>query len=109
MAAALTTTTRVLEYCALSLLAEEQLYGFDLVRRFSSVDGMITGERTIHPLLSRLRRDGWVTTTWSGSESGPPRRYYSLTDGGRSALSTLRVTGAGSRDTVDPLLPQEST
>ena len=98
----------VLEYCVLSLLADEQLYGFDLVRRLSSVDGMVTGEGTIYPLLSRLRREGRVTTTWSESASGPPRRYYSLTANGQSALSTFTADWRRFRDAVDSLLPQES-
>ena len=77
----------VLEFCVLSLLRDEELYGFDLVRRLSDVDGMVTSEGTIYPLLSRLRRDGWVKTSWQESESGPPRRYYALTPSGRTALA----------------------
>src|SRR5882724_11282124 len=76
----------VLEYCVLSLLRDEELYGFDLVRRLADVDGMVTSEGTIYPLLSRLRREGWVSTTWAESEAGPPRRYYALTPAGRRAL-----------------------
>ncbi len=41
----------------------------------------------LYPLLSRLRRDGLVETTWQESESGPPRRYYRLTKDGRRALA----------------------
>lgn len=48
----------VLKYCVLSLLCEQELYGFDLVRRLGEVDGMITSEGTSYPLLSRLRREG---------------------------------------------------
>lgn len=76
----------VLEYCVLSLLGDERLYGFDLVRRLADVDGMVISEGTIYPLLSRLRREGWVTTTWAESESGPPRRYYAVTPEGQHAL-----------------------
>ena len=62
----------VLEYCVLSLLDAEELYGFDLVRRLADIDGMVTSEGTIYPLLSRLRRDGWVSSRWVESESGRP-------------------------------------
>jgi PadR family transcriptional regulator PadR len=95
----------VLEYCVLSLLVDESLYGFDLVRRLSDVDGMVTSEGTIYPLLSRLRRDGWVTTTWVESESGPPRRYYAITPTGRRALDTFTTEWRRFRDAVDQLLP----
>ena len=99
----------VLEYCVLSLLAGEQRYGFDLVRRLSEVDGLVTSEGTIYPLLSRLRRDGWVSTTWAESGSGPPRRYYALTPAGRGALHTFVEEWRRFRDAVDRLLAEEAS
>ena len=95
----------VLEFCVLSLLREEELYGFDLVRRLSEVDGMVISEGTIYPLLSRLRRQGWVTTRWVESESGPPRRYYGLAPDGRSALRDFTLEWRRFRDAVDHLVP----
>ena len=50
----------VIEHCVLALLSDEPLYGFDLVRRLSEVDGLVTSEGTIYPLLSRLRPDRGV-------------------------------------------------
>jgi PadR family transcriptional regulator PadR len=96
----------VLEFCVLSLLRGEELYGFDLVRRLSEVDGMVISEGTIYPLLSRLRRQGWVTTRWVESESGPPRRYYGLTADGRTALQGFAVEWQRFRDAVDQLVPK---
>ena len=55
-----------LEYCVLALLADEERYGFDIVRTLGSIDGMVTGEGTLYPLLSRLKKDGHVTTTLAG-------------------------------------------
>jgi PadR family transcriptional regulator, regulatory protein PadR len=94
----------VLEYCVLSLLGDEELYGFDLVRRLGDVNGMVTSEGTIYPLLSRLRRDGWVTTTWVESETGPPRRYYAITPAGAHALKAFTHEWRRFRDAVDQLL-----
>jgi PadR family transcriptional regulator PadR len=90
-----------LQYCVLSLLADEERYGFDLVRGLAEMDGMVTSEGTIYPLLSRLRRDGLVESTWQESPSGPPRRYYKLTSAGRSALDAFRVEWRRFRDAVD--------
>ena len=53
-----------LQYCVLSLLVDEERYGFDLVRGLAEMNGMVTSEGTIYPLLSRLRRDGLVESTW---------------------------------------------
>jgi PadR family transcriptional regulator PadR len=95
-----------IEFCVLALLRGQERYGFELVRTLSSVDGMVTSEGTIYPLLTRLRREGLVTTSWRESESGPPRRYYRLTPAGRSALATFSKDWARFRDAVDSLLEE---
>ena len=99
----------VLEYCVLSLLSDTSLYAFDLVRRLSEADGMVISEGTIYPLLSRLRREGRVSTTWAESVEGPPRRYYALTPAGERALQAFTADWRRFRDTVDELLPREAT
>ena len=90
-----------LQYCVLALLAQEERYGFDLVKALGEVDGMVTSEGTIYPLLSRLRRDGLVETTWRESVSGPPRRYYRLTPAGQAALEAFVREWNRFRDAVD--------
>jgi PadR family transcriptional regulator PadR len=90
-----------LQYCVLALLAKEERYGFDLVRALAEIDGMVTSEGTIYPLLSRLRRDGLVESTWQESSTGPPRRYYRLTEAGRAALEGFRPEWRRFRDAVD--------
>src|SRR5262249_28749451 len=75
----------VLEYCVLALLRRRR-YGIELLRELGKVELMATSEGTIYPLLSRLRREGLVETTWQESNSGPPRRYYELTSAGAQAL-----------------------
>jgi PadR family transcriptional regulator PadR len=90
-----------LQYCVLALLDEEERYGFDLVRALADVDGMVTSEGTIYPLLSRLRRDGLVESSWQESPTGPPRRYYRLTESGRTALEGSRREWSRFRDAVD--------
>ena len=97
-----------LQYCVLSLLADEERYGFDLVRGLSEMDGMVTSEGTIYPLLSRLRRDGLVESTWQESPSGPPRRYYHLTTAGRAALEAFRLEWRRFRDAVDHFVERKA-
>jgi len=93
-----------LEYCVLALLRDEERYGFELVKGLSRVEGMVTSEGTIYPLLSRLRRDGLVETTWRESTAGPPRRYYRLTATGKDALDWFAVEWIRFRDAVDLVL-----
>ncbi len=93
-----------IEFCVLSLLRDEDRYGFDISRTLSGFDGLVTSEGTIYPLLARLRQEGYVETTWHESSQGPPRRYYRLTDAGRGALGAFVVEWERFRDSVDKLL-----
>jgi len=93
-----------LEFCVLALLRDTERYGFDLVRSLRDVDGMVTSEGTIYPLLTRLRKDGLVKSSWVESSSGPPRRYYSLTPRGESALAKFACEWGRFRDAVDQLI-----
>ena len=97
-----------LQYCVLALLADEERYGFDLVRSLAETDGMVTSEGTIYPLLSRLRRDGLVETTWRESTSGPPRRYYKLTAAGRAALAAFKDEWGRFRNAVDHFVERKA-
>ena len=93
-----------LEYCVMALMRDVPRYGFDLVRELSEAEGLLTSEGTIYPLLSRLRKEGLVTTSWQESESGPPRRYYALTTDGRAALDRFVQDWSRFRDGVDRVL-----
>src|SRR5947209_7928578 len=93
-----------LQYCVLALLAEEQRYGFDLVKALGEVEGMVTSEGTIYPLFTRLRKEGLVETSWQESPNGPPRRYYSLTAAGHAALAAFAAEWSRFRDAVDHFL-----
>jgi PadR family transcriptional regulator, regulatory protein PadR len=92
-----------IEHCVLALVADREAYAFDVVRQLGA-SGLVTSEGTVYPLLSRLRRQGLVTTTWRESTEGPPRRYYRITDDGRSALEAFRSAWTDFRDAVDGLV-----
>jgi PadR family transcriptional regulator PadR len=94
----------VLEFCVLALLRDDERYGFEIVRRLSEADGLVTSEGTLYPLLARLRKEGVVDTTWRESTSGPPRRYYRLTPAGRSLLDAFATEWVRFRGSVDNLL-----
>ena len=98
-----------IEYCVLALLQHEPRYGFDIVRELGGVDGLLTSEGTIYPLLARLRRDRLVETSWRESKSGPPRRYYELTADGQQALQQFAGEWARFSDAVDRLLTKGRT
>ena len=99
----------VLEFCVLALLGDEERYAYDIVEQLGGMDGLVTSEGTIYPLLSRLRRDDLVATTWRESEQGPPRRYYRLTSTGVAALARFAADWARFRDSVDLLVNPRGT
>jgi PadR family transcriptional regulator PadR len=79
----------MLELCILNTISGRSLYGYDIVRRLRAIDGLVISEGTIYPILSRLKREGFVQTTFRESTEGPPRKYYELTDPGREALDKM--------------------
>jgi len=79
----------VLELCILNALAEEERYGYDLVKTLVTVPGLGVTEGTLYPLLSRLRVAGLVSTRLEESTQGPARKYYSLTKDGRKIMAVM--------------------
>ncbi|MFK5584227.1 PadR family transcriptional regulator [Serinicoccus sp. LYQ131] len=97
----------VLEYCVLALLVDEERYGYDLVVELSAA-GLLASEGTIYPLLSRLRKDELVSTIWRESPAGPSRRYYALTDQGRTALADFTRSWSTFKHSVDHILTRKA-
>ena len=78
----------LLEFLILKVIDADRVYVADILRKLAATE-FATQEGTLYPLLSRMRRDGLVDYDWKESESGPPRKYYALTAGGRSQLAEL--------------------
>lgn len=74
----------VLDMCVLAVLSKGDSYGYDLAEEISSKIQIADG--TVYPLLRKLASSGEVSTYLQESTSGPPRKYYSLTDKGRERL-----------------------
>ena len=79
----------VLELCILNALADEERYGYDLVKTLVAVPGLGVTEGTLYPLLSRLRVAGLVSARLEESTQGPARKYYSLTKDGRKIMAVM--------------------
>jgi PadR family transcriptional regulator PadR len=78
----------ILEYCILSILAKRDLYTSDIIRALKDND-LIVVEGTLYPLLTRQKNAGLLNYRWEESTQGPPRKYYSLTEIGRTYLKEL--------------------
>ena len=73
----------------LAILAESESYGYAILKRVRELSGgeLEWTDGMLYPLLHRLRRLGYVTTEWRTPPEGRHRRYYAITDDGRSALA----------------------
>ena len=80
----------LLELCILTALRNDRQYGYDIVKQLRRVDGLVIGEGTIYPILSRFRTQGLVETTVEESPEGPARKYYRLTDLGKQCLVRMQ-------------------
>ncbi len=81
----------VLEYCILSILKDGEAYTSDILETLKDAR-MLVVEGTVYPLLTRLKNAGLLSYRWEESTSGPPRKYYELTETGRLFLKELDGT-----------------
>ncbi len=78
----------ILEYCILSLLSRNSCYASDIIKELKEAE-VIVVEGTLYPLLTRQKNAGLLSYRWEESQQGPPRKYYELTEEGRSYLADL--------------------
>ncbi|NMB15261.1 MAG: PadR family transcriptional regulator [Gallicola sp.] len=71
----------ILELCVLHILLQEDSYGYDIIDQLSA--NIDISEGTIYPMLRRFQKEKRVKTYLRESSSGPPRKYYSITDEGK--------------------------
>lgn len=81
----------ILEFCVLNIIARGEIYPSDILKELKSAR-LIVMEGTLYPLLTRLKNAGILNYAWVESRSGPPRKYYRLTDEGQQFLLELKST-----------------
>ena len=95
-----------IQLCLLALLTGEAKYGFQLIKELREVsDGFFdVKEGTLYPALRRLEERGFVRSEWVEREAGVPRKYYTLTDRGRTALAEATAVWGEMATSVDRIL-----
>ncbi len=81
----------VLEFCILSIIQKGEVYPSDIVEQMKTANLHIL-EGTLYPLLTRLKNAGLLNYRWVESVSGPPRKYFVLTEEGDKAFTVLLKT-----------------
>lgn len=80
----------VLELCILSIIGtRDEVYASDILHELKQAK-LIVVEGTLYPLLTRLKNDELLSYRWEESKSGPPRKYYRLTETGEQMLTELK-------------------
>ncbi|HAK30053.1 MAG TPA: PadR family transcriptional regulator [Sphingobacterium sp.] len=81
----------ILEYCILSIISRGEIYASDIISELKKAQLLVV-EGTLYPLLTRLKNNGLLSYIWKESTSGPPRKYYEITQEGLEVFSRLDVT-----------------
>jgi PadR family transcriptional regulator, regulatory protein PadR len=78
----------ILEYCIMAILSRGSAYAVDIIVELRKAQ-VIVVEGTLYPLLTRQKNAGLLSYRWEESPQGPPRKYYELTEQGKSYLADL--------------------
>lgn len=78
----------ILEFCVLHIINRGEVYASDLLEELT-IAQMVVVEGTLYPLLTRLKNTELVTYRWEESNSGPPRKYFVITEKGKTFLKSL--------------------
>lgn len=81
----------ILEFCILHIISRGEVYASDMLEELTSAK-IIVVEGTLYPLLTRLRKAGLLEYKWVESNSGPPRKYYTITEEGKEFKESLSNT-----------------
>lgn len=79
-----------LDGCVLAVIDKQTVYGYELSRKLQDSGLPDVPEGTIYPVLLRLQKQGLIVSEMRPSESGPNRKYYSITESGQATLATIR-------------------
>ena len=96
----------VLEFCILSIIRRGEAYPSDIIEEMKKADLNIL-EGTLYPLLTRLKNADLLSYRWVESPSGPPRKYFSLTDKGLSFYGELEETWRSMASAVEKVINAE--
>ena len=96
----------VLEYCILSILDENDAYVAEILDTLKDAKLLVV-EGTIYPLLTRLKNAGLLSYRWEESTSGPPRKYYKITEAGKASLAELSTSWKALTTAVNKITKQQ--
>jgi PadR family transcriptional regulator, regulatory protein PadR len=98
----------VLEFCVLSVISKGEAYPSDIIDKMKAANFQLF-EGTLYPLLTRLKNSGMLSYRWVESNSGPPRKYFNLTEKGMEFYKELAATWTEMANAVKAVTEQPLT
>lgn len=93
----------LIEFCILNLLTRGESYGYEILQSLEQIEELVVTDSTVYPILSRLRKDGYLKVQVKPSSSGPPRRYFSLTALGQQRVKEMNLYWSNLQTAIDRL------
>ena len=98
----------ILEGCVLAVIAGGETYGYEILAKLDQCGFDALLEGTLYPVLTRLEKKGLISCRKAKSPYGPVRKYYSITEAGKTALETFRGNYQRTTAAADAVLKGES-
>ena len=93
-----------LEFCILLMIRRRPSYGYEIITTLEQYPIMAAKENTIYPLLRRLLKEGYISSSWQESVEGlPPRKYYAMTDKGLEYLAAMSQEWEHQLDAIEEM------
>ena len=81
----------LMELCILNFLQHGESYGYEILQSLQTVEALVVTDSTVYPILTRLKKEGYLKVRIEASTSGPPRRYFSITSLGKQRLKEMNA------------------
>lgn len=93
-----------LSFIVLLILDKGELYGYELIEKIKNLTAIEIAEGTLYPLMNRLKSDNLLESKWVEQETGIPRKYYLLTETGKSTLREMKCHWHNMQSTITTLM-----
>jgi transcriptional regulator len=95
-----------LEMLVLKTLALEPMHGWGIAHRIQAMSGdvFLVTQGSLYPALLRMKRRGWLKTSWQVTENNRRARYYALTAAGRRQLGVEHTLWQRAAAAIDAIM-----
>lgn len=94
----------IVELCIMKLLDDRKASTFEILKQIKDLD---VNKNTVYPILRRLNNDGQLICEKGNNAVGAPRKYYSLSDGGKEKLTSLLESWRSFTASVNRILKED--